>query len=601
VSAKAIAAGIGIAPRNVEARIGAMKKAGPSSSALPGPKPVNGLAELYYVFDYHTRIWNQMMLNNLTKQNKDNCFVRFYSKGTGEKKCEYGSVQRSVWVNGTCKSETVLWLGKVLNKDEMIFKSRTNGIFRFTPPDLITRLTFEEIESYGLSSHGPQKRPSIGDGLAETYEPLNCQSFGGVYVASELLRQSGLTEIFTSPFAGIKGLGDTVMPLVLYKLTQGGAPISIKDWWDETYVKFLYPHFQLDSPSITKSLKEIGKEIYWDIFFKNYSDFVKKLSSPQGVIIDSTGFPNAINTDFFQIFDHGGDINSEIRLMVVLDKNSGYPLYFKSIPGNLVDKSTLHHIFNEMDAYEIEVTSAIMDAGYYTEENIQFLYDRGIIFITNYINNLKLYNKIINNDIDDIDDIAYNTINKEKFSKIKIINVNEIGTMKLYAYICKDLDEANKQESHILRKFDSGNPDEKEIAEIRAKLRKRGIFILLSSIEMSKNEVFPFYHGRQDMDQIFYLAKNDVLPLRTSNQTTLRGHSMVVFLASIAHVYMRKILERSKNNKLCLSAAFEILARHVIVVYEDKNFHLPSIPSPMARKIYEAFNITLPKRMPIEK
>jgi hypothetical protein len=34
---------------------------------------------------------------------KNNYFVRFQIKGTGEKKQEYGSVQRSVWVNGTCK------------------------------------------------------------------------------------------------------------------------------------------------------------------------------------------------------------------------------------------------------------------------------------------------------------------------------------------------------------------------------------------------------------------------------------------------------------------------------------------------------------------
>jgi hypothetical protein len=201
----------------------------------------------------------------------DNCndfgFLRFQLKGKGKNSNEYGSIQKSLWIDGTCKSETTLWLGKVLNKDEMIFKSRQNGIFRFTPPDTITPLTPGEIEFYGLSVPKKTANPLIGEALSGTYEQPNCLSFGGVYVASEILRKSMLTNLFTEPFADLKNLQETVMSLILYKLTQAGASMHIKSWWDETYAHYLYPEVKLDSPRLSECLNEIGKDKYCRIFF----------------------------------------------------------------------------------------------------------------------------------------------------------------------------------------------------------------------------------------------------------------------------------------------------------------------------------------------
>jgi transposase len=163
------------------------------------------------------------------------------------------------------------------------------------------------------------------------------------------------------------------------------------------------------------------------------------------------------------------------------------------------------------------------------------------------------------------------------------------------------LAEAYKRELHILSEFYLDKAEIKEIEEIREKLRRRGIFVLLSSIELPTDKILPFYYERQDIEQIFDFAKNDLdsLPLRTRSQATLRGHFMIVFMATIAHVFIRRMLEK-KNFNLGRSAAFEIFSRHVTIVYNNKNFHLPAIPSPTARKIYEVLNIEIPKKMLIK-
>ncbi|MDR1583790.1 MAG: hypothetical protein LBS55_11160 [Prevotellaceae bacterium] len=204
----------------------------------------------------------------------ESSFIR-YQPGRGKNKTEYASVQKSIWVNGTCQSETVLWLGKVLNKQEMIFKSRDNGVFKYEPPDKITPLSKGEMEYYGLYNK-QSTNPIIGAELSEIYEQSTCLSFGGVYVAHEVLSKSELNDLFMQPFSEVNGLGEAVMSLVLYKLTQGGASIYTKNWWSGTYAKFLYPNVNMDSTRISELLKEIGKEKYNRIFFHNYSEFIKR-------------------------------------------------------------------------------------------------------------------------------------------------------------------------------------------------------------------------------------------------------------------------------------------------------------------------------------
>jgi hypothetical protein len=108
----------------------------------------------------------------------------------------------------------------------------------------------------------------------------------------------------------------------------------------------------------------------------------------------------------------------------------------------------------------------------------------------------------------------------------------------------------------------------------------------------------PFCYNRQDTEQIFDFAKNDLdlPPLRAHSQAALRGHFMIAFLAAAAHVCLRKIIEK-QNIKLSRSAVFETLGGHATAAYENKNFRLPAVPSPTSRKFYEAFKIDMPKKM----
>ena len=58
-----------------------------------------------------------------------------------------------------------------------------------------------------------------------------------------------------------------------------------------------------------------------------------------GILVDSTGVPNATRTDITQINNHNGEISREVRLIYVIDCDNGMPIYFRYVAGNIIDVS----------------------------------------------------------------------------------------------------------------------------------------------------------------------------------------------------------------------------------------------------------------------
>ena len=118
-------------------------------------------------------------------------------------------------------------------------------------------------------------------------------------------------------------------------------------------------------------------------------------SNTENVLIDSTGLPNSIRFPLTAISNHNGEISNEVRLIYVVQQNTGFPLYFRYCPGNVIDTMTLIRCLEELKAQGINVKFAILDAGYYTDENIRELFDSKISFITRLKANLVIYKGLV--------------------------------------------------------------------------------------------------------------------------------------------------------------------------------------------------------------
>jgi transposase len=140
-----------------------------------------------------------------------------------------------------------------------------------------------------------------------------------------------------------------------------------QSWYNETITKYIYPKANICSQRISEYLAEIGDENIYSIFLENYIDYLKNINPKFNIMIDSTGLSNSIKIPLTAINNHNGVISNEIRLILVADKISGLPIYYRYVPGNIVDVSTLSMVIREMKNYNVDINRAIMDAGYYSE------------------------------------------------------------------------------------------------------------------------------------------------------------------------------------------------------------------------------------------
>jgi transposase len=175
-----------------------------------------------------------------------------------------------------------------------------------------------------------------------------------------------LQNVFGSDF-------DSVMALAFYKLFESSAMYYAETWFEGNYANRLFPNATLSSQRVSELLERIGNEHLYREFFRKYCSC---LYSEHGVAIDSTGLQNDIDISLTALGHHCGSLENELRLLMVIDKDTSEPLYFRYFPGNIVDVSTLKNTLTEIEQYGIKTAFALIDAGYYSENNIAALYEK---------------------------------------------------------------------------------------------------------------------------------------------------------------------------------------------------------------------------------
>lgn len=71
--------------------------------------------------------------------------------------------------------------------------------------------------------------------------------------------------------------------------------------------------------------------------------------------------------------------------------------------------------------------------------------------------------------------------------------------------------------------------------EVSRKMNAQGVFVLVSSKQITTDKILPLYYTRQQVEQIFDIGKNypALIPIRIQTEETFRGHLLLTFIASI--------------------------------------------------------------------
>jgi transposase len=148
---------------------------------------------------------------------------------------------------------------------------------------------------------------------------------------------------------------------------------------------------------------------------------------------------------------------------------------------------------------------AILDAGYYDDENITALYRNGVSFVTRLKGNRDLYKYLVAEHLPTIERCENLVSYNGRYAFIKCIECELVKGYKAYAYISLDIERENSESKRLFFRAKAQKLKDEEVFD---KMTGQGVFILVSSEKISKNRVLPTYYTRQQIEEIFDIGKN---------------------------------------------------------------------------------------------
>lgn len=488
---------------------------------------------------------------------------------------EYGKICISKRV-GNKTSKSYINLGRVIDKDNLIFKNRKQGVFKYNLTD----------NTY-----------SAPDASLILPEPASCNKeklivdFGDSYILDSFIRNEGISDIIDSIEYGNS---DTTFAMVQYYILCSMANCHALTWWEGNFARYLYPKANLVSQRISEFLATIGSEECYRNFFEAYIPFISGMTANgDNILIDSTGLPNSIHFPLTAISNHNGDINNEVRLIYVSQQETGYPIYMRYCPGNVIDVSTLVRTIYELKEAGVNTKFAILDAGYYDENSIRTLYEEKVSFISRLKTNRKLYKKLVSENLGSIQEAENLVEYNGRYAYIKCVQCEIIEGHQAYAYVGLDISRKNTETQKLFKK---AKAEKMSVEEVHEKMLSEGAFVLVSSRRIAKDKILPNYYTRQQIEQIFDIGKNyaDMLPLRVQGEDTFRGHLLLTFIATVIIKRLQDKLKDSNYNPLSM---FLAMRNQKCKVYDDKV--ITSEAFKKANDCYKLLGIKCPEQVPL--
>ena len=410
--------------------------------------------------------------------------------------------------------------------------------------------------------------------------------FGDAYLLYEFMKSTKLIDLLERVFGNNKR---TLASLVFYKLCHGSAMNYAKIWYEGSITRFLFNDIDLSSQRISEFLESIGDE---EILRNFFGDYISTFTNPkEGVIIDATSLPNQIHFPFNMWGYNDGSIDKQIRFLFVVDKKSSLPLFFRYLPGSIVDVSTLSTTMEECKKYGIKNNFALIDSGFFSEDNIKGLFGERVDFLIRLPSNRTIYKDLIKQDTDDIENFSYAVRYGERALFVKEKKIRLYGK-EAYAYIILDPERKGRETKKFLLGAIDDPEDEKEI---EFKLKKKGIMILVSSFKIDKEEVVPFYYLRQTVERLFGFSKDDLklVPLRVHKEETLRGYLLLNFISLVVFILLKKEIGEKHTVENILLGMRNLKCK----IYTDEII-IPELTK-LQKEVIKKLKILMPKKLGI--
>lgn len=332
---------------------------------------------------------------------------------------------------------------------------------------------------------------------------------------------------------------ESIMAAAIIRLIYQQPLKNLMLCYQTSYLKALYPDATMSAKKMSEIIHKLGVD-YGSLlaFFKDLS------KGKRHIAIDiTTIFSESKNVTWAERGYNTGHMNrNQIQFLLMHSLDEQLPSFFKLLPGNVADVTTL---INAVYESRLQNVILVTDRGFYAEYNIKELEDAALL----YIIPLKRYMKCL-------------TYANDETYKQYFLFRNRFIWYREYKHkskrITQFLDKKLRQEEEttFLHHVDKGK---KTLAEYHEQKTQFGVISILTNTDLPTKDVYNLYKKRIEIEVAFDAMKNSLDSDKTYMRSTesVRGYFFITFIA--LHLYSQILNHLRKKDLLKKYSVHDIL------------------------------------------
>lgn len=445
----------------------------------------------------------------------------------------------------------------------------------------------------------------------------NAKICGPYMLLTALASTLGLTSILKKSFPE---LWEEILSLVFF-LTQKGLPLSRCEQWSESHIHPFRNH--ISSQRVSEVLRAINENERQRFF----SLWLNHLSEDDILCYDITSVSSYGNNNEYLYWGYNRDREKlpQINLAMLFGQKSGLPAYYRRLPGNINDVSTLKLTVDTLDFLGKTKLQFVLDQGFYSELNVNNLFDKRYRFVLMVPTNRVWVRNVLDQYYESIASVQHYVETGEGEALYMVSHLCKWGQKRYYLHIyynaaraaddydkltkklliCKDeLETGRKQDSHMElyeRFFVVKNTPKRGLTvqfndpEIQ-KYRKRyaGFFCIMTNVKITSSQLLDVYRQKDVVENCFDDLKNslDMKRLRIHSSESMDNRLLIQFLSVILVSKIRMIAKGNKDLKyFSVREILEAMESVVRISYSGRYGSIVSETGPLQKIIMETFGV----------
>lgn len=489
-------------------------------------------------------------------------------------------------------------------------------------------LVGKSMRKDGPIEFGPKYRAQHAQKqLREGLQITRTTSEGELLVLSQMQKQLKLSPQLKKALG--KDDAQNVFALAAYSVcTQ--APLAYASSWLESHG---LEQLGLHAPRISELLTRISTDAQKQFF----SSWLKQQAGGGALCYDITSVSSyGKNNDFIEYgYNRDREQLKQINVALLSGKTIGLPVWYTPLPGSLHDSKTLKTLVKEIQKLEVGTFSLVMDRGFYSKENLQFLVDNRIKFMIPIPNRTNWHKVIIREKREqmfaNVDGYIPAADGSRLLQSMTVYTPFADGTRGwLHIYYDSEIRAHAEQQfmAEYKKRFDefsSGelNPAHKEFYDTyfkRGYKTKNGQKVLAACdpVELFRNDLSGYwciytnsekdaaaaleaYRERNEIEQLFDDLKNtlDCNRLRVHTKAAMQGRLFIQFVALILLTELKKCIRTHADDLGKYGGNYKTLLQRVAsfsrVNFSGKYKDIYSAPTKGQETIFSALGIDYPK------